>query len=369
MSFPSHDSNRPLRRRSRPSLPVGQSKSAGTLIAAFDSNLALDLVRTTEAAALAAARWVGRGDKNASDQAAVDAMRLLFNVVHMDGIVVIGEGEKDQAPMLYNGERLGTGDLPLVDVAVDPIDGTRLVARGEANALSVVAVAERGAMFNPGPCMYMEKIATGREAGGSIDITAPIETNIKIVALAKRLTISDVTVMILDRPRHTEIVERVRKTGARVHLLSDGDVAGAITAARLGTGVDLLYGIGGTPEGVIAAAALKCLGGAIQGRLYPRNDQERAAAIDAGYDLDRVLTTDDLVKGENVFFAATGITDGALLRGRSVLARRCHHRVDRDARGLRHHPPDPRRAQSRQAQADLWGKVRVVPHRRRPRVT
>jgi fructose-1,6-bisphosphatase II len=292
-----------------------QASSGRGLVSSLDSSLALDLVRTTEAAALAAARWVGRGDKNASDQAAVDAMRLLFNVVHMDGIVVIGEGEKDQAPMLYNGERLGTGSAPVVDVAVDPIDGTRLVARGEANALSVVAVAERGAMFNPGPCMYMEKIATGREAGGSIDITAPIETNIKIVALAKRLPISEVTVMILDRPRHSEIVERVRKTGARVHLLSDGDVAGAITAARLGTGVDLLYGIGGTPEGVIAAAALKCLGGTIQGRLFPRNDQERAAAIDAGYDLDRVLTTDDLVKGDNVFFAATGITDGALLRG------------------------------------------------------
>jgi fructose-1,6-bisphosphatase II len=312
MSFSSKE---PGRRGHTSSSPAGQPSSPLTLISSPDSNLALDLVRITEAAALAAARWVGRGDKNASDQAAVDAMRLLFNVVHMDGIVVIGEGEKDEAPMLYNGERLGTGDPPVVDVAVDPIDGTRLVARGEANALSVVAVAERGAMFNPGPCMYMEKIATGREAGASIDITAPIETNIKIVALAKRLAISDVTVMILDRPRHEEVVERVRKTGARVHLLSDGDVAGAITAARLGTGVDLLYGIGGTPEGVIAAAALKCLGGTIQGRLYPRNNEERAAAVNAGYDLDRVLTTDDLVKGANVFFAATGITDGALLRG------------------------------------------------------
>jgi fructose-1,6-bisphosphatase II len=273
------------------------------------------LVRTTEAAALAAARWVGRGDKTAADQAAVDGMRLLFNVVHLDGIVVIGEGEKDQAPMLYNGERLGTGSPPVVDVAVDPIDGTRLVARGEANALSVVAVAERGAMFNPGPCVYMEKIATGKEAGQAIDIMAPIETNIKIVALAKRLPVSEVTVMILDRPRHEEIVTRVRKMGARVHLLTDGDVAGAIAAARPGTGVDLLYGIGGTPEGVVAAAALKCLGGTIQGRLIPRNDEEQAAAIQAGYDLDRVLLTDDLVKGEDIFFAATGITDGALLQG------------------------------------------------------
>jgi len=285
------------------------------MIPSLDSNLALDLVRTTEAAALAAARWVGRGDKNAADQAAVDGMRRVFNVVHMDGIVVIGEGEKDQAPMLYNSERLGTSNPPIVDVAVDPIDGTRLVARGEANAISVVAVAQRGAMFNPGPCVYMEKIATGRDAGGAIDIMAPIETNIKIVALAKGLTVSEVTVMILDRPRHDEIVERVRKMGARVHLLTDGDVAGAITAARRGTGVDLLYGIGGTPEGVIAAAALKCLGGTIQGRLYPRNAEERAAAIEAGYDLDRVLTTDDLVKGEDIFFAATGITDGVLVQG------------------------------------------------------
>ncbi|MFI5455032.1 MAG: class II fructose-bisphosphatase [Isosphaerales bacterium] len=285
------------------------------LLPAPDYNLSLDLVRTTEAAALAAARWVGRGDKNAADQAAVDAMRLFFNTVHMDGIVVIGEGEKDEAPMLFNGERIGTGDAPDVDVAVDPIDGTRLVARGEANAISVVAVAQRGAMFNPGPCVYMEKIATGRDAGSAIDIMAPIETNIKIVALAKGLTVSEVTVMILDRPRHEEIVERVRKMGARVHLLTDGDVAGAITAARRGTGVDLLYGIGGTPEGVVAAAALKCLGGTIQGRLYPRNAEERAAAIEAGYDLDRVLTTDDLVKGEDVFFAATGITDGVLVQG------------------------------------------------------
>jgi fructose-1,6-bisphosphatase II len=280
-----------------------------------DYNLSLDLVRCTEAAALAAARWVGRGDKIAADQAAVDAMRLFFNMVHMDGVVVIGEGEKDLAPMLYNGEAIGTGDAPSVDVAVDPIDGTRLVARGEANALSVVAVAERGAMFNPGPCVYMEKIATGRESASAVDITASVETNIKQIARIKRMLVSEVTMMILDRPRHEEIVERVRKLGARVHLLTDGDVAGAITAARHGTGVDLLYGIGGTPEGVVAAAALKCLGGVIQGRLYPRDDQEREAAINAGYDLGRVLSTDDLVKGDDVFFAATGVTDGALVQG------------------------------------------------------
>jgi fructose-1,6-bisphosphatase II len=280
-----------------------------------DYNLSLDLVRCTEAAALAAARWVGRGEKNAADQAAVDAMRLFFNMVHMDGVVVIGEGEKDQAPMLYNGESIGTGDEPAVDVAVDPIDGTRLVSRGEANALSVVAVAERGAMFNPGPCVYMEKIATGRESASAIDITASVETNIKQIARVKRMLVSEVTMMILDRPRHDEIVERVRKLGARVYLITDGDVAGAISAARRGTGVDLLYGIGGTPEGVVSAAALKCLGGVIQGRLHPRNDQERDAAIAAGYDLGRVLTTDELVKGEDVFFAATGITDGVLVQG------------------------------------------------------
>lgn len=280
-----------------------------------DYNLSLDLVRCTEAAALAAARWVGRGDKNAADQAAVDAMRLFFNMVHMDGVVVIGEGEKDQAPMLYNGEAVGTGDAPAVDVAVDPIDGTRLVSRGEANALSVVALAERGVMFNPGPCVYMEKIATGRESASAIDITASVETNIRQIAHIKGMLVSEVTMMILDRPRHEEIVERVRKLGARVYLITDGDVAGAISAARRGTGVDLLYGIGGTPEGVVSAAALKCLGGAIQGRLHPRNDEERDAAIRAGYDLARVLSADDLVKGDDVFFAATGITDGVLVQG------------------------------------------------------
>jgi fructose-1,6-bisphosphatase II len=280
-----------------------------------DRNLAFDLVRTTEAAALAAARWVGRGEKDAADQSAVDAMRLMFNSVDLDGIVVIGEGEKDQAPMLYNGERLGTGRPPAVDVAVDPIDGTRLVARGEANALSVVAIAGRGTMFDPGPCVYMEKIAAGALGGKAIDITAPIEDNLHNVARARGMEVRDLTVTVLDRERHRDVIARVRQLGARVRLISDGDVAGAIVAAKHGTGVDLLYGIGGTPEGVIAAAALKCLGGEIQGRLYPRNDDERRAAIEAGYDLDRVLSTDDLVQGEDVFFAATGITDGVLLQG------------------------------------------------------
>jgi len=251
-----------------------------------DRNLALDLARTTEAAALAAARWVGRGDKNAADGAAVDAMRLMFNSVQLDGIVVIGEGEKDEAPMLFNGEHVGTGEPPLVDVAVDPIDGTTLTSRGQGDALAVVAVSERGTMFDPGPCVYMEKIVAGPAGAKAIDITASIEDNISNVARARGMEVQDITVTILDRPRHDEVVRRVRAVGARVHLIPDGDVAGAITAAKQGTGVDLLYGIGGTPEGVISAAALKCLGGEIQGRLWPRNDEERAAAIAAGYDLD-----------------------------------------------------------------------------------
>jgi fructose-1,6-bisphosphatase II len=280
-----------------------------------DRNLAFDLVRTTEAAALVAARWVGRGDKNAADQAAVDAMRLMFNTVDIDGVVVIGEGEKDEAPMLFNGEHVGTGHPPAVDVAVDPIDGTRLVARGEDNALAVVAVAERGAMFNPGPCVYMEKIAAGSQAGQAIDITASIEDNVRNVAKALGMEVHDVTVTILDRDRHQEVIARVREMGARVRLISDGDVAGAIMAGKRDSGIDLLYGIGGTPEGVVAAAALKCLGGEIQGRLYPRNEEERRAAIEAGYDLDRVLTTNDLVRGDDVFFAATGVTDGVLVQG------------------------------------------------------
>ncbi|WP_165250054.1 class II fructose-bisphosphatase [Paludisphaera soli] len=280
-----------------------------------DHNLALDLVRTTEAAALAAARWVGRGDKNAADGAAVDAMRLLFNSMQFDGVVVIGEGEKDEAPMLFNGERLGTGDGPRVDIAVDPIDGTKLVAGGQANAVAVVAVSERGTMFDPGPCYYMEKIAAGREGGRVLDVSAPIEDNVRNVARARGMEVEDLTVVILDRERHHQVMARVRAAGARVYLITDGDVAGAIAAATPGTGIDLLYGIGGTPEAVITAAALKCLGGEIQGRLCPKSDGERRAVLDAGFDLDRILTTDDLVRGEDVFFAATGITDGSLLRG------------------------------------------------------
>jgi fructose-1,6-bisphosphatase II len=280
-----------------------------------DRNLAMELVRVTEAAALAAGRWIGRGDKNRADKAAVDAMRLMIDSVSMHGTVVIGEGEKDKAPMLFNGEEVGNGEGPAVDVAVDPIDGTRLTAVGQPNALSVLALAERGSMFFPGAAVYMEKVATGPEGADAIDVTAPAEENVRRVAKAKGVRPDDLTVTILDRDRHTEIIQAVRDVGAKVILITDGDVAGAIAAAMPRTQIDLLIGIGGTPEGVVAAAALRCLGGAMQGRLYPRNDEERSSLIDEGFDLDRVLTTEDLVSGQDVFFAATGITDGYLLRG------------------------------------------------------
>ncbi|MEP6658494.1 MAG: class II fructose-bisphosphatase [Acidimicrobiales bacterium] len=280
-----------------------------------DRNLALELVRVTESAALAAGRWVGRGDKNGADGAAVAAMRVVLATVAMDGIVVIGEGEKDEAPMLYNGERIGDGTPPECDIAVDPIEGTTPTAMGRANALSVIAVSERGTMFNPGPCVYMEKIAVGPEARGSIDITATPTENLQSVAKAKGETVRDVMAVILDRDRHADLIGEVRQAGARIRLISDGDVAGAISTAWADAGADILFGVGGTPEGVLAAAALKCMGGEIQGRLWPRNDSERAAAVAAGYDLSQVLTTDDLVQGDNCFFAATGITDGDLLKG------------------------------------------------------
>jgi fructose-1,6-bisphosphatase II len=280
-----------------------------------DRNLALELVRVTEAAALAAGRWVGRGDKEAADQAAVDAMRLMLDSVSMDGVIVIGEGEKDHAPMLYNGEPVGNGSGPAVDVAVDPIDGTRLTSVGQPNALSVVALAERGTMFFPGAAVYMEKIAAGLEAADALDVTAPPEENVRRVAKAKGVSPEEITVVILDRDRHQEMISRCREAGARVFLITDGDVAPAIAAARVGSGIDMLMGIGGTPEGVIAASALKCLGGGMQGRLYPRSDEERKQLEGQGYDIERVLTLEDLVSGQDVFFAATGITDGALLRG------------------------------------------------------
>ncbi|MFF2199428.1 class II fructose-bisphosphatase [Streptomyces sp. NPDC058145] len=280
-----------------------------------DRNLALELVRVTEAAAMAAGRWVGRGDKNGADGAAVRAMRTLVSTVSMNGVVVIGEGEKDEAPMLFNGEHVGDGTGPEVDIAVDPIDGTTLTAKGMPNAIAVLAAAERGAMFDPSAVFYMDKLVTGPEAADFVDINAPVSVNIRRVAKAKHRTPEDVTVVILDRPRHEGIIKEIRDTGARIKLISDGDVAGSILALREGTGIDLLLGIGGTPEGIISACAVKCLGGTIQGKLWPKDDEERARAVDAGHDLDRVLTTEDLVTGENVFFVATGITDGELMRG------------------------------------------------------
>ncbi len=280
-----------------------------------DRNLGIELVRVTEAAALAAARWMGRGDKEAADQAAVDAMRLMMDTVSMDGVVVIGEGEKDNAPMLYNGEEIGNGEPPVVDIAVDPIDGTTLTAKGMGGALAVVALAERGTMFDPGPCVYMEKIAAGEEAHDILDLEAGVTENLKRLAKAKSTDVENLTVVVLDRPRHDTLVKEIREAGARIKFIMDGDVAGAIAAARGTEGVDLLVGIGGTPEGVIAACAIKCLGGVIQGRLYPRDDAERDAALAAGYDLSQILTTDDLVRGEDVFFAATGVTDGELVNG------------------------------------------------------
>jgi fructose-1,6-bisphosphatase II len=280
-----------------------------------DRNLAMELVRVTEAGAMAAGQWVGRGDKNGGDGAAVDAMRKLVSSVSMRGVVVIGEGEKDEAPMLYNGEEVGDGTGPDCDVAVDPVDGTTLMAKGMPNAIAVLAVAERGAMFDPSAVFYMEKIAVGPEAADVIDLTAPVGENLRRVAKAKGGHVSEVTVCVLDRPRHDGLIREIREAGARIQTISDGDVAGAIAAARPDSGVDILLGTGGTPEGIIAAAAMRCMGGAIQGRLAPKDDAERRKALDAGHDLDRVLTTDDLVGGDNVFFCATGITDGDLLRG------------------------------------------------------
>ena len=280
-----------------------------------ERNLALELVRVTEAAALAAGRFMGRGDKEGGDKAAVDAMRLVLNTVEMDGIVVIGEGEKDEAPMLYNGEVLGTGHPPHVDIAVDPIDGTRLLALGRANSLSTVGIADRGTMFNPGPLVYMDKIAVGPAGKGAIDLEASPTVNLRSVARAMGKDVRDLAVTVLDRPRHEKLIAEVRKAGARIRLITDGDVAGALMTAWPESGIDLLMGIGGTPEGVIAACALKCMGGEILGKLVPRNDEEAQKARDLGYDLDEVLTGDDLVKSDNVFFAATGITDGELLDG------------------------------------------------------
>src|SRR6266550_3996878 len=280
-----------------------------------DRNLALELVRTTEYAALACARWIGRGEKESADGAAVDGMRYMLDSVQMDGVVVIGEGEKDEAPMLYNGERIGDGSPPEVDIAVDPLEGTTLAAKGMPNALAVIALSPRGTMFDPGPCVYMEKLAGAEQIADLLDLDRPLGETVRLVAERKGSAVNDVMVVVLDRPRHEAGIRAIREAGARVRLIQHGDVSGALLAVSEDRPVDLLWGIGGTPEGVISAAALKCIGGELLGRLWPRDDEERAAAVDAGYDLDRVLTTDDLVSGRDCFFSATGVTDGDVLDG------------------------------------------------------
>jgi fructose-1,6-bisphosphatase II len=280
-----------------------------------DRNIALELVRVTEAAALGSARWVGRGDKEAADQAAVDGMHAVLHTIHMDGVVVIGEGEKDEAPMLHNGEEIGDGTPPQVDIAVDPLEGTRLCALGMPNAIAVIALAERGTMFDPGPIVYMEKMAVGERFADLLDLDRPLGETVELIAERKGSDVNDVMAVVLDRPRHEEGIDAIRKAGGRVQLITDGDVAGALNAVSPDRKADFLWGIGGTPEGVISAAAVKCIGGALVGRLWPRDDEERAAAVDAGYEVDRVLTHDDLVHGHDVFFSATGVTDGDVLEG------------------------------------------------------
>jgi fructose-1,6-bisphosphatase II len=280
-----------------------------------DRNLAMELVRTTEYAALACARWIGRGDKEGADGAAVDAMRLLLDTVSMDGIVVIGEGEKDEAPMLYNGESIGDGSPPRVDIAVDPLEGTELCAKGLPNAIATIALSGRGTMFDPGPCVYMMKMATSRDMAHLLDLDRPLPETLKLMAREKGVPVGDLVVIMLDRPRHEDAMREIREVGARIRLIPHGDVSAALVAVTEGSPVDLLYGIGGTPEGVLAAAAIKCTGGQILGRLWPRSDEERNAALEAGYDLDEVLDRDRLVAGNDVFFAATGVTDGEMLDG------------------------------------------------------
>jgi fructose-1,6-bisphosphatase II len=312
-----------------------------------DRNLALELVRVTEAAALSSARWIGKGDKNAADQAAVDGMRAVLDTVHMQGVVVIGEGEKDEAPMLYNGERVGDGNGPAVDIAVDPLEGTRLCALGMPNALAVIAIAERGSMFDPGPVFYMEKMAAREDLADTLDLDRPLGETVGLIAQRRGVGVGDVMVIMLDRPRHEEAMREIRQAGARIRLITDGDVAAVMLACSERSPVDLLYGIGGTPEGVIAAAAVRSMGGALIGRLWPRDDDERQAATEAGYDIERVLTHEDLVTSDNCFFSATGITDGDMLQGvryqgargatteslvmraRSGTVRRIHSRHDR----------------------------------------
>ena len=278
-------------------------------------NLALDLVRVTEAAALAASRWLGKGDKEQGDQAAVDAMRISFKAVDIDGIVVIGEGEKDKAPMLYNGEQVGSGRGPKMDVAVDPVEGTRLLAQGRPNAISVVALSPRGTMFNPGPCFYMKKLVVPREAKGKVDLNASVKDNLESVAKALGKDVDDLVVFVLDKPRHKGLIEEIRRAGARIQLHTDGDVAGALMAVMPDTGVDVMMGTGGTPEGVLAASAIRIMGGEMLGQLDPQSEEEKRAVLDAGYDLSEILTTQDLIKSDDIFMAATGISGGTFLGG------------------------------------------------------
>jgi fructose-1,6-bisphosphatase II len=292
---------------------AGSTAGAGTVRP--DRNLAMELVRTTESAALACARWIGRGEKEAADGAAVDAMRLMLDTVSMDGLVVIGEGEKDEAPMLYNGEHIGDGSPPEVDIAVDPLEGTELCAKGLPNAIATIALSERGTMFDPGPCVYMLKMATSRDMAHLLDLDRPMPETLALMAKEKGVDVGDIVVIMLDRPRHEEAMAEIRSAGARIRLIPHGDVSAALVAVTQGSPVDLLWGIGGTPEGVLAAAAIKCTGGKIVGRLWPRNDEERTAALEAGYDLDEVLDTNRLVSGEDVHFAATGVTAGEMLAG------------------------------------------------------
>ncbi len=278
-------------------------------------NLALDLVRVTESAALAASRWLGRGDKENGDKAAVDAMRISFSAIEIDGVVIIGEGEKDKAPMLYNGERVGTGTGPKMDVAVDPVEGTRLLANGRPNAISVVALAPEGTMYNPGPAFYMKKLAVPKEANGKVDIGAPVSDNLKSVAKALNKDVDDLVVFVLDKPRHRGLIQEIREAGARIQLHTDGDVAGALMAVMPDTGVDIMMGTGGTPEGVLAAAAIRIMGGEMSGQLDPQSEAESRALLDAGYNLKEILTTEDLIKSDDVFMAATGISGGTFLGG------------------------------------------------------
>ena len=318
-----------------------------------DRNLAMELVRTTEYAALACARWIGRGDKEGADGAAVDAMRMLLDTVSMDGVVVIGEGEKDEAPMLYNGEHIGDGSAPEVDIAVDPLEGTELCAKGLPNAIATIALSERGTMFDPGPCVYMLKMATSRSMAHLLDLDRPLGETLKLMAAEKDVPVGDIVVIMLDRPRHDDAMKEIREVGARVRLIPHGDVSAALAAVTEGSPVDLLYGIGGTPEGVLAAAAIKCTGGQILGRLWPRSDEERNAALEAGYDLDEVLDRDRLVSGEDVFFAATGVTDGEMLDGVHFIGpQRGDHRVGVDARPLGNRPHDHRSPRPLEAAGD-----------------